>query len=377
MKKSKTLKGARRSLAISLFSGAGGMDIGVEAAGFEVLVNIEQDEHCCETLRAAVSRGSKQREIIESDIHEVDPEALRIRLKLEAGDLDLLFGGPPCQTFSAIGKKEGIKDKRGRLVFQMARFARAFRPKFVLMEQVKGFLTAKGLTETRGEVFEELKDEFQSIGYVVEHSVLNAADFGVPQLRKRLFIVAAASLDDFDFPTPTHQSAKEKVKNKTLTRPLHIPIGDVIAGLGSPSHKSEGARTDSHIDCTPAGDKRRIKGVLEGAYLASQFQLPAEQRGRLSKKDTTKFLRLSRLKPSNTLRCGEIFFHPLEDRYLTPREYMRIHCYPDDYLLKGPVRGRSGRVKNLDQHRQVANSVPPPLAEALAHQIERALAATR
>jgi DNA (cytosine-5)-methyltransferase 1 len=66
------------------------------------------------------------------------------------------------------------------------------------------------------------------------------------------------------------------------------------------------------------------------------------------------------------LRCGEIFFHPLEDRYLTPREYLRIHGYPNDYILKGPIRGRSGQAKFLDQHRQVANSVPPPVAKALA-----------
>src|SRR3546814_15291572 len=74
---------------------------------------------------------------------------------------------------------------------------------------------------------------------------------------------------------------------------------------------------------------------------------------------TTKFLRLGRHKQSNTLRCGEIFFHPTEERYLTPREYMRLHGFPDDYALMGTVRGRSGTVKNLDQHRQVANSVPP------------------
>src|SRR3546814_9163737 len=73
-------------------------------------------------------------------------------------------------------------------------------------------------------------------------------------------------------------------------------------------------------------------------------------------------LRRGRHKQSNTLRCGEIFFHPTEERYLTPREYMRLHGFPDDYALMGPVRGRSGTVKNLDQHRQVANSVPPPVA---------------
>jgi DNA (cytosine-5)-methyltransferase 1 len=93
---------------------------------------------------------------------------------------------------------------------------------------------------------------------------------------------------------------------------------------------------------------------------------PSEVKGRLTKKDTTKFLRLGRKKQSNTLRCGEIFFHPTQDRYLTPREYMRLHGFPDDYILQGPIRGRSGSVKNLDQHRQIANSVPPPVARALA-----------
>lgn len=350
------------------------MDIGVERAGFEVLGAIEQDKNCCETLRWAASRKQRPNLVIEGDIRELDPEELRERLGLEEESLDLLFGGPPCQTFSAIGKKQGIKDARGLLVFEMTRFARVFRPRFVLMEQVKGFLTAKGASGERGEVFRALISEFESLGYSTRYEVLNAADYGVPQLRKRLFIVAGRDLEGFDFPRPTHHSLKEAEKlGNGAKKSLHITVGQVIGGLGAPILKSEGERLDGHIDCTPAGDRRRIHGVHEGKYLASQFHLPAAQRGRLTKKDTTKFLRLSRERASNTLRCGEIFFHPTEDRYLTPREYMRIHCYPDDYLLKGPVRGRSGSVKNLDQHRQVANSVPPPLAEALAREIQLCL----
>src|ERR1017187_10150946 len=93
----------------------------------------------------------------------------------------------------------------------------------------------------------------------------------------------------------------------------------------------------------------------------------------LTKKDKTKFRRLSRNEPSITLRGGEAFYHPVEDRYLTPREYMRLHGYPDDYLLKGPIRGRTGTVRNLDQHWQVANSVPPPVAKYIAEAILRTL----
>lgn len=117
----------------------------------------------------------------------------------------------------------------------------------------------------------------------------------------------------------------------------------------------------------------RIHGVPEGAHLAAQHHLPAEQRCNLTKKDTTKFRRLSRNDLALTLRCGEIFFHPTEDRYLTPREYMRLHGYPDDYVLKGPIRGRSGRVRNLDQHRQIANSVPPPVAKTIGKEILRTI----
>lgn len=153
----------------------------------------------------------------------------------------------------------------------------------------------------------------------------------------------------------------------------YVTVGEVLTGLKPPTHKTEQAHDICHVDVTPAGDRQRIHGVPEGSFLAGQHHLPKEQRRNLTAKDTTKFLRLARNRPANTLRCGEIFFHPNEDRYLTPREYMRIHGYPDDYTLRGPIRGRSGRVRELDQHRQVANSVPPPLAQAIGQEIIKVL----
>jgi DNA (cytosine-5)-methyltransferase 1 len=153
----------------------------------------------------------------------------------------------------------------------------------------------------------------------------------------------------------------------------YITVGQALTGLGNPAKNTDRPPEDSHIDITPAGDRKRIHGVSEGSFLAKELHLPESQRCQLTKKDTTKFRRLSFAKPSLTLRCGEIFFHPVEDRYLTPREYMRIHGYPDHYFLNGPIRGRSGRVRNLDQHRQVANSVPPPVAYAIAKEVAKFL----
>lgn len=352
--------------ALSLFSGAGGLDLGIRHAGFSVLAAVEIDKFACQTLRENDHLFGGTTKVIESSVLDVDPDNLREELGLELGQLDLLVGGPPCQSFSLIGKQKGIGDERGLLVFQMPRFAAAFRPKFVLMEQVTGFLSAKDESGRVGGVKSILEREFEKLGYTTSVKVLNAADYGVAQLRKRVFLVAYRQGFEFSFPEPTHHQTPDWFANSR-----YLTVAEALAGLGDP--KPKGAECSfSHVDVTPARDRERISYVSEGEHLAKS-DAPPEIKGKLSKKDTTKFLRLKGYGQSNTLRCGEIFYHPTENRYLTPREYMRIHSYPDTYKLCGPIRGRTGTVRNLDQHRQVANSVPPRLAETLASAIKQRL----
>lgn len=349
-----------KQTAISLFSGGGGLDIGVERAGFKTLACIEIDPHCCETLKSNQPEYFRHARIIHDSVDNVNVRQLMKDLGLRRGSLGLLFGGPPCQTFSQIGKMDGINDARGLLLFSMVRYAEILRPKAVLIENVAALQTAKDSSGDRGGVLRELLRQLEVLGYQVEYRVLNSADYGVAQLRKRLFVVATRQGKKFTFPEGMF-TGKETSS--------YVPVGQAIKGLMRPVSKGVTPVVANHVDITPEGDIRRIKHVTEGAYLARMFDAPPKIRGRLSKKDTTKFLRLSRERPSNTLRCGEIFFHPIEDRYLTPREYMRIHGFPDDYVLMGPMRGRSGRVRFLDQHRQVANSVPPPLGEEVARAV--------
>jgi len=365
------VSGGDKLTALSLFSGAGGMDVGVTDAGFEVLASVEIDPHCCETLRANIARERRRTRVIQDDVRTIAPAALMSELGLRPGELDLLFGGPPCQAFSQIGKQEALRDERGLLLFEMVRFVERFEPRAVLIEQVKGLLTAKGKGDRKGEVLQMLLRDLEHLGYVPKWDVLNAAHHGVAQFRERVFIVATRPPNGFEFPAPTH--GPEGMSRTLFPVKAYLTVGDVLRGLKAPTPKNGRLREDSHVDVTPEGDRFRIRGVPEGCYLSAQVHLPEEQRRNLQKKDTTKFLRVSRSKPSNTLRCGEIFFHPVEDRYLTPREYMRIHGYPDSYALKGPIRGRSGRVRNLDQHRQVANSVPPPLARLVAQNLAKVL----
>ena len=364
-----------RRISISLFSGAGGMDLGIREAGFDIITQIESDEHCCATLRAATEREKVATHVIEADIRQVDPTALQKDLDIRQGKLDLLFGGPPCQSFSLAGKQLGLRDERGLLLFEIIRFAEALKPKVILIEQVKGLLSSKGSKGRRGEVFEVFLSELERIKYTTKWRVILSADFGIPQLRERLFVIATSGLNGFVFPEPTHAPAEEC--DGLFHYHPHVAVGEVLEGLDNPDKKIHGKtfydRVDSHVDVTPLRDKERIAQVPEGSYLAAQTHLGEDLRRNLSSKDTTKYLRLHRKRPSNTLRCGEIFYHPTEDRYLTPREYMRIHGYPDDYIIKGPIRSRTGSVRNLDQHRQIANSVPPPLAKILGQQIMRFL----
>lgn len=343
----------RRPTAISLFSGGGGLDVGFHQAGYRTLACIEIDDQACLTLEANRARYFPEAEIINADVAKVAVDDLMARNSLKPGELDVLYGGPPCQSFSQIGKKDNLNDIRGRLLFAMVDYARILQPKTILIENVKALQSAPDLGGVRGGALRQVRKALEDLGYAVACRVINSAEFGVAQLRQRIFIIATKG-DAFSFPEPNHEPDSFRT------------VGEAISGLPRPVAKGKTPKFANHIDVTPDGDKHRISFVSEGNFLAKMEDAPSEVKGRLTKKDTTKFLRLGRKKQSNTLRCGEIFFHPTQDRYLTPREYMRLHGFPDDYILEGPIRGRSGSVKNLDQHRQIANSVPPPVARALA-----------
>jgi DNA (cytosine-5)-methyltransferase 1 len=347
------------------------MDIGIKKAGFSVLAEVENDKYCCQTLRAAAERDCSSTRVIEQDIRTIEPSEIADMFNLKPMELDLLFGGPPCQPFSLAGKQNGLGDVRGQLLFEVIRFAEHLKPKAILLEQVKGLLSARGMNGEKNGVLNLFLGELIRIGYIPKWQVCCAADYGVPQLRKRVFVVATRGQNGFYFPEHTHIPINENLSLFNL--PAYTTVGEALSGLGKPMPKTPGTTfqncEDSHVDVTPARDRERISYVPEGSYLAAQTHVSMDIRKNLMPKDTTKYLRLDRCKPSNTLRCGEIFFHPTEDRYLTPREYMRIHGYGDEYKLLGPIRSRTGTVKNLDQHRQVANSVPPPLAFAMGKKI--------
>ncbi len=329
------------------------MDIGVGQAGFETVCAIDFDPHCANTLR----RNARKKVIWNVDVRLVDAERLRDTLGIRQGELGLLHGGPPCQPFSQIGKRGGIDDPRGMLVFEMIRFAKVFQPKAVMIEQVPYFLRAK--MPGGQPAIHALASGFKEIGYKMHVRPLNALHYGLPQRRERAILVCLPSEQErFDFP---------------LGNGVRRTVGDSLNDMPPPVERNENPFLENHIDITPPRDRERISYVPEGLWLSKSPDVPPHIMKKLTRKDTTKFRRLDRSSFAPTLRCGEAPYHPTEDRYITPREAARLQGFPDTHVFTGPIRGRTGSVRDLDQHRQVANAVPPPMAKAVATSIAEAL----
>ena len=243
---------AAKNLALSLFSGAGGMDVGVDSAGFRTICAVELDPHGAETLR----RNASGKRVLQVDVRSLDTEQTGELLGIPAaGGLALLHGGPPCQPFSQIGKRQGIDDPRGLLAFQMVRFASALRPIAIIMEQVPQFLNH--------EVADILSDKLSKLGYELHIAILNAVNYHVPQDRKRAILVGVPRGTRYTFPTRTHV--------------WDVTVGDVLEDLPPAAAPPDPPAIANHVDITPPRDRERISYVLEGEWLSKSKAPPGNR----------------------------------------------------------------------------------------------------
>ena len=197
---------------VSLFAGAGGLDIGLEQAGLTTVTATDTDFDCVETLNTNKNnllriRGAKNRclsecRIVRSDVSELTGSDLRPAGEGRRWVPDVLAGGPPCQPFSSSGKQQSVLEIRGRLFLHFVRLATELRPRAVLFENVRGLVTARGVNGEPGEALADVKESFERVGYATSFALLNAADYGGPQRRVRLFMMATR-----DVPVPVFPSA--------------------------------------------------------------------------------------------------------------------------------------------------------------------------
>ncbi|MCF3178164.1 DNA cytosine methyltransferase [Streptomyces sioyaensis] len=328
--------------AIDLFSGCGGLSTGLLDAGVQVVAGFDKDAPSIRAFDYNHSYRGCSGHIL--DLAAASGEDL---LKL-AGvrEVDILAGGPPCQSYSIAGKRMGLEDERGGLVHRFADLVREIRPRVALFENVPNFARFD-----EGRVLNSLIEMIEQSGYTVRHAILNAADYGVPQGRKRVFVVGiAGKRKDFDLPPlPTHSEAPSLFDETQAYRTAEDAIGDL------PDVWEEAAKGIPNHEPTMHSEK----------MLEAFSRLEPGMRDKKSFHD-----RLHPERPSFTLRAGSGNFSPLRpvhyryDRVVTVRESARIQGFEDSFIWPDPL-------PRLQQYRQVGNAVPPPLARAVIEHIAR------
>jgi DNA (cytosine-5)-methyltransferase 1 len=365
---------------ISLFSGAMGLDLGLERTGrFELLATVEKERSFCASIKEnrAAGRLPSDLRVYEADICQLDPFRILAECGLKPGELDLVIGGPPCQSFSTAGRRGTVQDPRGTLLWEYLRFIEVMRPRFFLMENVRGLLSAAlrhrplaerpergGIPlspdEQPGSVVRLFADDLQRIEggpYHMDCFEVNAVNYGAPQLRERAIFIGNRYNGEFDFPNPTHGQLANEVTDLFSNKPRLKPwktLGDAIGCMNDPG--------DVMMDFSPR-KKRFLELVPPGSNWRS---LPEElQRESMGKAWYAKggrsgwWRRLSFDLPCPTLvtmpnHASTSLCHPAEVRALSLREYAAIQEFPRDWTFCGSP---------AQQYAQVGNAVPVRLGE--------------
>lgn len=337
---------------ISLFTGVGGLDFGFEAAGFETAVALEFDRACCEALR-----HNRDWPVIEADVHSVTSEALLDIAGLAPGEADVLIGGPPCQPFSksgywASGDARRLDDVRADTLSAYLRILRDTRPKAFLLENVPG-IAYKGKDEGLIRILDGVDAINQATGtnYKPTWAVVNAASYGVPQLRERLVIVASRDGTMFEFPTATHGDPVAVASGLEPYRTTWDALGDLPA---SPND-----------DLTPGGKwAALLPSIPEGQnYLWHTGRGGGVPLFGWRTRYWNFLLKIAKDKPSWTIQAqpGSATgpFH-WASRKLSARELARLQTFPNDVELLG---------SRNEAQRLAGNAVPSLLAEVIARRI--------
>lgn len=324
---------------LSLFSGAGGLDIGFSDAGFDIVSSVEVERQFCDTLELNTGEG---KQFTNTTVNCIDIQEFSSK---DLGKIDFIIGGPPCQTFSAAGRRAngvlGTTDARGMLFTEYVRLLEELSPKAFLFENVYGIIGARG-----GKDWEEILEAFSEVGYKLFYRILDTADYGVPQHRERLIIVGLKT-GEFKFPKPTH--GPDSIDGNPFYN-AEIALSGVTSKESDESN-ALGGKYAHLLDGIPPG--------LNYSFYTDKMGHPNPIFAWRSK--FSDFLyKADPNTPVRTIKAsGGAYTGPLhwENRFFKLEEYKRLQTFPDDYKF-------SGRKQAVVK--QIGNSVPPQLARILA-----------
>lgn len=386
---------SRKKTAVSLFSGALGMDLGFELQGdFEILACVEIEAAACETIRTNAELGhfAGNPVVFCRDLFDLSPEELMEVVGLRPGELDLLVGGPPCQSFSTAGRRQSVQDRRGTLLWRYLDFVEALQPKAFVMENVRGLMSAalqhRSIADRPDYGGAELADE-ESPGSVIRKFVddlwdrtggryhldafeVNSANYGAPQIRERVIFIGNSAGVEVDYPEPTHGVEVADSQTTLFFEPkaglkpwatLRDAIGDLREN--DPELMDFSPRKKSFLSLVPEGGNWRT--------LPEEVQKESMGKAWFAKGGRSGWWRkLSWDFPCPTLvtmpnHASTSLCHPEQVRVLSVREYARIQEFPDNWIFCG---------KTAEKYKQIGNAVPVRLGQVTAEVVSRLLDAT-
>lgn len=328
----------RTATVIELFAGCGGMSAGLLAAGYDVRLGIDINKSAIATYEHNHRHVGASGWTV--DLRNLSGAEIRAAARLDGKRPDLLTGGPPCQPFSIIGKRQAFEDARGDLVIEYVRLLREIEPKAFIFENVANFAGVDG-----GRVAKLVLSSMEAAGYAVSHAVLNASEYGVPQMRKRFFVLGVRGSKAPSMPAPTHGDMA--LLGQKAIRTCRDALGDL-----------------PDVDTEAALSFHNHEGTCHSPAMIKMFEsLAPGTRDPKSHHD-----RLHPDRPAYTLRAGNGNFSPLRpihyryNRVISVRESARLQGFPDTFVW--PISE-----SRLQQYRQVGNAVPPPMALVLGRHL--------
>jgi DNA (cytosine-5)-methyltransferase 1 len=377
---------------VDIFASPGGLSLGFKMAGFKPLAGVDIDKDGLQTF----SYNFTDSKVLLRDVRELDGRELLNELGVSSGEIDVIGGCPPCQGFSNVGRvkiaslvrvgvwklENGnprlIDDPRNLLYEEFIRLIKDCMPKFIVMENVSGMVSYGN-----GDLIEEVKRKFQTIGYTVNFRILDAADFGVPQHRKRIFFVGNRLGMQNPFPKAPQDGCSDCNDPVTVwdaigdLPPLSAGHGKEIMKYNKPAFHGyqEWARDGSSYVFNHVARPHTRRDVETFRYmrLGDKWKdLPQKYRDLYGYRNdifNDKFKRLWKNKPAWTITAhlckdGYVYIHPTQSRTITVREAARLQSFPDKFVFKG---------SRTSQFKQVGNAVPPLMAKAVALGIKKAL----
>lgn len=325
---------------VELFAGAGGLALGLEEAGFENLLSNDFDKDSCDTLK--LNRPNWN--VVCDSVENLAEKDLLKMLNIKEGELDLLSGGYPCQSFSYAGKRLGLNDVRGTMFYYYAKILKQLKPKIFLAENVKGLVSHDG-----GKTLQTMINVFEEIGYRVQYRVLNAWDYGVAEKRERVVIIGIRNDIQVDYEYPTPHDYKPVLRDVLK----NVPKSE---GATYPQSKKE------VFDLVPPGGCwRDLPEDIARSYMKGSYNLGGGKTGMAR--------RISWDEPSLTILCSPCMkqtdrCHPDETRPFTVRESARIQSFPDTWQFCGNLHSK---------YKQIGNAVPVNLAKEIGLSIIKVL----